>query len=149
MATGQNGTFVQLPSKMEVYEYVINSLEACFWLISLVANGIFLIVLKRTSTVHRNLRLLIANMIIVYMITAITRFLQLYDYTTHGFSEGTRYWVQLIRRIFMTAKTASEVTLLIERIISTIFCEKYEQNKSILMAIMLLSFCVSSFIVRK
>ncbi|KAE9555409.1 hypothetical protein FO519_001346 [Halicephalobus sp. NKZ332] len=141
MTTGQNATFVQLPSKMNAYEFVINGLEAFFWLISLFANGIFLVVLKRTPTVHRNLKLLTANMIVVYMITAITRFLQLYDYATKNISEDTMYWIQLVRRIAMTAKTASEVTLLIERVISTVFAERYEENKSVWMTIGLLSLC--------
>ena len=72
MATGRNGTFAQVPSNIEIYVYIINSSEATLYLISIITNGIFLIVLKRTPEVHRDLSLLIANMIIFYMIIAIT-----------------------------------------------------------------------------
>lgn len=136
---------VQLPSVLKPYEYVIHGFEAFFWIASIFFNGLFLIVLKRTTTVHRNLRLLMANMIMVYCIVGTMRCIQISNHMGKYMTTEEAYWIQLVRRIAITAKTASEVTLLIERVISTVFADKYEQNKSLLISVSLVLICVSSF----
>ena len=135
----------QLPSIMKPYEYVIHGFEAFFWISSMFLNGLFFVVLKNTTTVHRNLRLLMANMIMVYCIVAIMRCIQISNHMTNYLSEEVAYWVLLIRRIAITSKTASEVTLLVERVVSTVLADKYEQNKSLLISVGLVSICVSFF----
>lgn len=135
---------VTLPDTIQPYEYVIHGFEAFFWIASIFFNGLFLIVLKNTVTVHRNLRLLMANMIMVYCIVGVMRCIQVSNHIWEYLNTVEVYWVQLVRRIAITAKTASEVTLLIERVVSTLLADKYEQNKSLFISIGLVSICVSA-----
>lgn len=72
-------TQVTYPPTISPYRYVLYFFELTFWLFCIFTSISFLAILKQTTSVHRNLRLILANMCFVYMVVAMTRFVLLFS----------------------------------------------------------------------
>uniref|UniRef100_A0A7E4VWV8 G protein-coupled receptor n=1 Tax=Panagrellus redivivus TaxID=6233 RepID=A0A7E4VWV8_PANRE len=68
----------QYSNSYDVPRFCMNIMEAGSWILCLICNIIFMIVLYQTKSMHRNLRLLLANVAFVYCVVGMSRFVILY-----------------------------------------------------------------------
>ena len=64
---------VKYPPELSLYRYILYFFEISGWLFCIVTSVSFIIILKKTTSVHQNLRLILANMCFVYIIVAMMR----------------------------------------------------------------------------
>uniref|UniRef100_A0A7E4V9V9 G protein-coupled receptor n=1 Tax=Panagrellus redivivus TaxID=6233 RepID=A0A7E4V9V9_PANRE len=123
---------VSRPPYMLNYQYVVYGLEALLWTLTSIINGVFIVALWQTRTIHRNMRILVITMCACYIVVGCVRYSLLYNhfYNDKAFSTSIASFIRILQNIFISAKTSSEIALLAERVCATKLSNNYETMQS-------------------